>query len=183
MDCNRYIPKLQLAMGNYTVTNDFFVVDVTDANVVLGCQWLYYIGKYTTDQQDMEMEFNDPVDGRRVVLRAMHKYLPKLVSSNHMEAVLKRGGIEWAVECLITDNRQSEHPRPHSDDIQVLLRKHHKVFDDIPPSRPPNRSSEHVIELEEGVQTVITTLYQHSELKLLEDKQSWVGRTIILPSP
>jgi len=56
----------------------------------------------------MEMEFNDPVDGKRVVLRAMHKYLLKVVSSNHMEVVLKHSDIEWAIECLITNNRQLE---------------------------------------------------------------------------
>lgn len=36
MECTRYIPKLQLTMGNYTVTGDFFVVDVSNTNVVLG---------------------------------------------------------------------------------------------------------------------------------------------------
>jgi hypothetical protein len=49
MECIRWIPKLKITMGNYTLTDDFFVVDVLDTNVVLGVQWLYSLGKYTTD--------------------------------------------------------------------------------------------------------------------------------------
>lgn len=45
-----------------------------------------------------------------------------------------------------------------------MLHKHYKVFADIPPSRPPDRGFEHVIELEEGVQVVITIPYQHPKL-------------------
>jgi hypothetical protein len=42
-----------------------------------------------------------------------------------------------------------------------LLKKHQKVFGDIPPGRPPDRGFEHTIELEEGTGAVITTSYRH----------------------
>lgn len=51
------------------------------------------------------MEFKDLLDGRSVVLKAMHQYSPKIVSSNNIEAVLRQGDNEWVVECFITDNR------------------------------------------------------------------------------
>jgi len=35
-ECTRWISKLKITMGNYTLTDDFFVVDVSDTNVVLG---------------------------------------------------------------------------------------------------------------------------------------------------
>jgi hypothetical protein len=35
MECTRWIPKLKITMGNYTLTDDFFVVDVSNTNVVL----------------------------------------------------------------------------------------------------------------------------------------------------
>jgi hypothetical protein len=38
MECTRWIPNLKITMGNYTLTDDFFVVDVSDTNVVLGVQ-------------------------------------------------------------------------------------------------------------------------------------------------
>jgi hypothetical protein len=160
MECTRWIPKLKITMGNYTLTDDFFVVDVPDTNVVLEVQWLYSIGKYTIDQRTMEMEFMGP-DGKKVVLWAMHQYPPKIVSSHSMEAVMRHGDLEWEVECYISDSEPPDHPRQHPDDIQVLLLKHQKVFGDIPPGVPPDRGFEHVIELEEGVQAVITNPYHH----------------------
>jgi hypothetical protein len=103
----------------------------------------------------MEMEFTGP-DGKKVVLRAMHQYPPKNVSSHRMEAVMRHGDIEWAVECFISDREPPDRLQQLPKDLQVLLRKHHKVFSDIPPGIPPDRGFEHIIELEEGFQAVIT---------------------------
>ena len=36
MECTKSIPKLNITLGNYSLTDDFFVVDVPDTNVVLG---------------------------------------------------------------------------------------------------------------------------------------------------
>ena len=80
MECNYWIPKLNVALGNYQMTDSFYVVDVADTHVGLGVHWLYSIGKYTTDYRAMEMEFQGP-DGKRVVLRGMNTYPPKPVSS------------------------------------------------------------------------------------------------------
>jgi hypothetical protein len=71
MSCTKWIPKLTITMGNYSMIDDFFVVNIPDTNVVLGVQWLYSIGRYTIDQRTMEMEFTGP-DGKKVVLRSMH---------------------------------------------------------------------------------------------------------------
>lgn len=95
-------------MGKYTNIDGFFMVDVPDTNVVLGFQWLYYIGSYTTNQRSMEMKFTDSKNGKNVVLSTMHQYPPKIVPSNSMEVVLQSGEIEWEVEFFITDNKQSE---------------------------------------------------------------------------
>ena len=57
MECNHWIPKLNVTLGNYNMTDSFYVVNVANTNVVLGVQWLYSMGKYTTDYRAMEMEF------------------------------------------------------------------------------------------------------------------------------
>ena len=44
---------------------------------------------------------------------------------------------------------------------QAILHKHDRVFGSIPLGRPPDRGFEHIIEVEEGVQAVITTPYHH----------------------
>ena len=47
MEYTRWIPKLNITLGNYSLIDDFFVVDVPDTNVVLGVQWLHSIDKYS----------------------------------------------------------------------------------------------------------------------------------------
>ena len=46
--------------------------------------------------------------------------------------------------------------------------KYDKVFNDIPPGRPPEIGIEHVIELEEGTKPVMVTPYKHP--KRLKDE-------------
>jgi len=62
-----YVPALTMTMGNYLVMDHFFVVDVPDTNVVMGVQWLYSLGRVTTDWRKLEMEFTG-LDGKLVVL-------------------------------------------------------------------------------------------------------------------
>jgi hypothetical protein len=49
----------------------------------------------------------------------------------------------------------------YSHDIQKIINSHNKVFEPIPTGPPPDRGFEHIIELEEGAKTVITTPYRH----------------------
>ena len=91
----------------------------------------------------------------------MHAYPPKVVTSNQMEADVRHGDIVWAVEFRIMEKKPVEQQKEYSPDIMALLQKYQKVFGDIPLGRPPNRGFEHIIELEEGVQVIITTPYWH----------------------
>jgi hypothetical protein len=49
----------------------------------------------------------------------------------------------------------------YTPEIKIILDKHQKVFGLIPPSVPPDRGFEHIIELEAGVKPVISTPYRH----------------------
>ena len=64
---------MQVTIGNYTVTNCVYVVDVADTNVVLRLQWLYSVGNHTIDYQDPKMRFKYS-DGKEVVLRGVNTY-------------------------------------------------------------------------------------------------------------
>ena len=92
MSCTKLVSKLTITMGNYSMTDNFFMVDIPDTNVVLGIQWIYSIGRYTMDQRTMEMDFTSS-DGKKVILRAMHQYPQKIVSSHNMEEVVRHGDI------------------------------------------------------------------------------------------
>jgi hypothetical protein len=78
-----------------------------------------------------------------------------------MEAIFIREEILYDAECRISvcvDKKGKAHYAPK---IQIIIDKHNKVFGPIPPGVPPDRGFKHIIELEEGEKTIITTPYKH----------------------
>lgn len=127
--CTRYVPALMVTMGNYSVTDHFFVVDVPHTNVVLGVQWLYSLGRVTIDWKQLLMEFVG-LDGKSVVLRGIHSYPPQTISTYRMEVDLRHGDIAWAVELRISEaGGKTTPPHPY---IQAVLDRYPVVFGDIP---------------------------------------------------
>jgi hypothetical protein len=59
MTCTYRIRGLDVKLGNYTLTVEFYVVDLEKKHVVLGFQWLYSLGDIHINYQDMRMEFMD----------------------------------------------------------------------------------------------------------------------------
>jgi hypothetical protein len=47
MTCTHKIVRMVLTLGNYNLTNDFYVVDLVDKNIALGVQWIHSIGEIT----------------------------------------------------------------------------------------------------------------------------------------
>jgi hypothetical protein len=43
MPCTQKIPQLRVVLGNHTTTDDFYVMELPDTNVILGVQWLVSI--------------------------------------------------------------------------------------------------------------------------------------------
>eukprot|EP00253_Pinus_taeda_P032040 PITA_32040 len=170
MMCARYVPELSVTMGTYTLTNHFFVVDIPDTNMILGVQWLITLGKVTTDWKTLEMEWDDEKTGRHEKIRGQHTYLPQTISAHQMEAVFWKGDVEWVVELRASEARttgQTVHL-----EIQSILDRYAIVFGEIPPGQPPDRGFEHTIELEQGIQAVITTPYRHPKAYRDEIKQA-----------
>jgi hypothetical protein len=144
-----------MKLGNYTVRDTFYVVDLSDIDVVLGVQWIITLGKITTNYQTLEMGFGDQ-DGKKFVLRGMSTGAPRTVSTKRMERIFRHGEVAYAAECLITTQKDSEGRQQYHTEIKDLLGRHQQVFEAIPPGRPPNRGFENTIELEEGAKTMIT---------------------------
>jgi hypothetical protein len=80
VECLERVPDLEIKLGNYTMRDTFYVVDLSHTYVVLGVQWLITLGKITTNYQTLEMGFRDS-DEKRVVLRGMSTRAPKIVSA------------------------------------------------------------------------------------------------------
>jgi hypothetical protein len=160
MTCLDMIPDLEVKLGNYTLTDTFYVVDLSDTDVVLGVQWLYSLGEIGFNYQTLTMSFRD-ASGSRVVLRGMSTGAPRAVSTKRMERIFRHGDVAYAAECLITTRKDSEGREHYHPQIRELLGQYESVFGPIPPGRPPDRGFEHMIELEAGATPVITTPYRH----------------------
>jgi hypothetical protein len=84
MTCLEMVPDLEVKLGNYTLTDTFYVVDLSDIDTVLGVQWLYSLGEIGFNYQTLTMSFRD-TSGSRVVLRGMSIGAPRAVSTKRME--------------------------------------------------------------------------------------------------
>jgi len=157
--CDRHIPQMSLTLGRYTLIQDFYVVDILDTNIILGVQWLSTLGPITTNYKTMEMSFNTE-EGKRVMLKGMTGDSPRVVTAKKMHAIFRREEIVFAVECFIMDTNDGTN-KQYPPNIQRILHKHKRVFEPIPPGKPPDRGFEHIIELEEGAKPVIDTPYRH----------------------
>ena len=83
---HKKVPQLGVALGNYIVTDDFYVLELLDTNIILGVQWLVSFGKYLVDYQAMELEFR-AANGRKVVLRGMTSGAPSIVLAQWIESI------------------------------------------------------------------------------------------------
>jgi hypothetical protein len=128
--CDRYIPQMNLTLGRYTLTQDFYVVNIPDTNIILGVQWLSTLGPITTNYKTMEMSFNTD-EGKRVTLKGMAGDSPRIVTAKKMHTIFRREEIAYSIECFILDTKEEPH-KPYPPDIQKILSKHKRVFDPIP---------------------------------------------------
>jgi hypothetical protein len=132
--CDRCIPQMKLTLGRYTLTQDFYVVNIPDTNIILGVQWLSTSGPITTNYKTMEMSFNTE-EGKRVTLKGMTGDSPRIVTVKKMHAIFRREEIAYATQCFIMDTK-GETNKPYPLDIQKILYKHKRVFEPIPLGQP-----------------------------------------------
>ena len=101
------IPKFEVRVSEVPIHFDgflleanFYVVDLDGLDAMLGRQWLQTIGRYTVDHDKMQLEFLQ--DDRQVILEAMPKSEPKLISAHRMETIMRHDDMEWATPCFIS---------------------------------------------------------------------------------
>jgi hypothetical protein len=57
MACTQRIKGLEVTLGNYMLTNEFYIVDLAYIHVVLHFQWLYSLGDIHMNYRYIRMEF------------------------------------------------------------------------------------------------------------------------------
>jgi hypothetical protein len=120
MTCLDMVPDLEVMLGNYTLTDTFYVVDLSDTDAVLGVQWLYSLGEIGFNYQTLTMSFKD-VSGSRVVLRGMPTRAPQAVSAKRMDRIFHHSDVAYAAECLITTRKDSEGREYYHPQIRKLM--------------------------------------------------------------
>jgi hypothetical protein len=160
MTCLDMVPDLEVKLRIYTLTDTFYVVDLSDTYAMLGVQLLYSLGDIGFNYQTLIMSFKY-TNGSRVVLRSMSTRAPRAVSVKRMEWIFHHSDVAYDAECLITTQKDSEGQQHYHPQIERLLRHYEPVFGPIPPRRPPDRGFEHTIELEPGATSMIIVPYRH----------------------
>ena len=70
-------------LGDYTVKEKFYVVNVADTNMVLGVQWLYSISDHSMNYKILQISFKD-AEGKSLVLKGMNYYPSQVIFSTTM---------------------------------------------------------------------------------------------------
>ena len=120
VECLDRVPDLEVKLRNYTVRDTFYVVDLSETDVVLGVQWMITLGKITTNYQTLEMGFRDH-DGKKVVLRGMSTGASRIVSTKRMERIFRHGEVAYVTERLITNQKDLEGRQQYHTEIKNLL--------------------------------------------------------------
>jgi hypothetical protein len=94
MTCLDMVPDLDINLGNYILTDTFYVFDLSDTDAVLGVQWLYSLGEIGFNYQTLTMSFRD-ASGSRVVLRGMSTGAPRAVSTKRMERIFRHSDVTY----------------------------------------------------------------------------------------
>jgi hypothetical protein len=81
--CLDRVPYLEVNLGNYTMRDTFYVVELANTDVVLGVQCLITLGKISTNYQTLDMGFKNS-EGKKIVLRGMSSGEPRIVSTKRM---------------------------------------------------------------------------------------------------
>jgi hypothetical protein len=95
------------------------------------------------------------------VLRGMTSNSARVVTAKRMESIFIREEIVYATECKVSTWVDEKGKVYYTPEIKRILDKHQKVFGPIPLGVPLDRGFEHIIEIEAGAKTVITTPYMH----------------------
>jgi hypothetical protein len=123
------------------------------------------------------------LEGKEIELRGITGKLGKVISSNSMTKLLKKGHREIIAQLCSLDVQTSKPSIPQ--DLQRIIDKHSKVFEDIPKGLPPTRNHDHEIHLIPGsvppnIRPYRYPYAQKSEIEHMVEEMLEVG--IIRPS-
>jgi hypothetical protein len=88
-NCSGKCNKINLTMGEYVMNSPMIAIPMGGADVVLGIQWLQSLGTMAFNFQELFMKFS--LEGKEIELRGITGKPNKVISSNDMTKLLKKG--------------------------------------------------------------------------------------------
>lgn len=150
---------VKLQIQDFSLESSFFTVPLGGVDVVLGVQWLQTLGTYAANHQVQFIKFK--WGGQKYKLHGFQAPENQIVSSSQMMKMIRRGAPTYVVQCHQLEMLSANMTNEESPEIQGLIRKHEKVFQDLPMKMPPNREIEHTIEVKAGSDPVNIKPYRY----------------------
>jgi hypothetical protein len=146
INCSEKCNNINLTMGGYVMNIPMISIPMGGADVVLGIQWLQSLGTVAFNFQELFMKFS--LEGKDIELRGITGKPGKVISSNGMTKLLKNGHQGVIAQLCSLDVQTSKPSIPQ--DLQGIIHKNSKVFEDIPKVLPPTQNYDHEIHLIPG---------------------------------
>jgi hypothetical protein len=120
-------------MGEYVMNSPMISIPMGVFDVVLGIQWLQSLGTMAFSFQELFMKFS--LEGKEIELRGITGKPGKVISSNGMTKLLKKGHQRIIAQLCSLDVQTSKPSIPQN--LQGIIDKHSKIFEYIPKGLPP----------------------------------------------
>jgi hypothetical protein len=135
--------KINLTMGEYVMNSPIITIPMGGDDFIVGVQWLKSLGTLTFNFEELFMKFS--LEGKYIELRGIKGKPSKVISSNGMKKLLKKGhqGVIVQLCSLYVQTTKTAIPL----DLQGIIDNPSKVFEDIPKGLPPTRNHDHAIHL------------------------------------
>jgi hypothetical protein len=143
INCSGKCNKINLTMGKYVMNSQMISIPLGGANVVLGIQWSQTLGTMAFNFQELFVKFS--LEGKEIELRGITGKPSKVIISNGMTKLLKKGHQGVIAQLFSLDVQTSKLPIPQY--LQGIIDKNSKVFEDIPKGLPPTQNNDHEIHL------------------------------------
>jgi hypothetical protein len=181
INCSGKCNKINLTMGEYVMNIPMIFIPMGGVDVVLGIQWLQSLGIVDFNFQELFMKFS--LVGKEIELRCITGKPGKVISSNNMTKLLKKEH-QGVIAQLCSLDVQTSKPSI-TQDIQMIIGKNSKVFEDIPKGLPPTRNHDREIHLIPGsvppkIRPYIYHYAQKSKVECMVEEMLEAG--IIRPS-
>lgn len=155
--------KVKLQIQDLNLESKLYTTPLGGVDVVLGVQWLQKLGNYSANHQNHFIKFK--WQWQKYKLYGFQTPQTQVVSSQQMEKMIRKGASAYFIQSHQMEIQDSEQDNYRALEIQELVQKHKKVFQDLPMELPPKRRIEHVIEVKPRSSQVKVRPYKYPHHK------------------